>query len=96
MLTAFENLFNYMKTRDSDGDPNTWSVYLPVYDNREGCGNPTGRLPIVGFAAATITSISGPPDHLINAVVVCDLVEPNSRGGGGDYGVKGAIPGLVK
>jgi len=96
LLTAFENLFNYMKTRDRDDDPDTWSVYVPVYDNGTGCSNPTGTLPIVGFAAAKITSISGPPDHLINAVVVCDLVEPTSRGGGNDYGVKGSIPGLVK
>ena len=93
---AFNTLFNLMKTRDGDGDDTAWSVFLPVYDNGTGCSNPHGNLPIVGFAAAKITSVVGPPAKTIDAQVTCNLVVPDSRGGGCNCGVKGAIPGLVR
>jgi Flp pilus assembly protein TadG len=93
---AFNNLFNKMKLLDGDGDDTAWSVFVPVYDNGTGCGNPTGSLPIAGFAAAKITAVLYAPEKTIVAQVICKLVEPSSRGGGGEYGVKGAIPGLVR
>ena len=92
----FNSLFNYMKTRDGDGHDEYWSAFVPVYDNGTGCANPTGRLPIVGFAAARITDVLYAPEKTINAQVTCKLVEPNSRGGGCNCGVRGAIPGLVQ
>lgn len=92
----FNTLFNLMKTQDGDGDDTAWSVFVPVYDNGTGCSNPNTTLPIRGFAAARITQILYAPSKTIVAEVICELVEPDARGGGGNYGVKGAIPGLVK
>ncbi len=92
---AFLNLFNKMKFLDGDGDDSAWSVTVVVYDNGEGCSNPNTSLPIVGYAKAKITNVLPPPDKIIEAIVICDYVEPG-RGGGGEYGVKGSIPGLVQ
>lgn len=92
----FNTLFNLMKTQDGDNDDTAWSVFVPVYDNGTGCSNPNNTLPVKGFAAAKITQILYAPSKTIVAQVICDLVEPNARGGGGEYGVKGSIPGLVR
>jgi hypothetical protein len=64
--------------------------------------NPSGLICIVGFATVKITNVKVPPDTLdpgaqvIEGTVQCNLVEPDKRGGGGHYGTKGAIPGLVQ
>ena len=92
--TAFLNLFNYMKTRDDDGDPNTWTASVVVYKSAA-CSNPTGRIEIVGFAMATITAVLTPPAKEIRAIVACNYVQPG-RSGGGNYGTMGSIPGLVQ
>ena len=47
------------------------------------------------FATVTITEVLVTPEKTINAQVVCENIEPG-RGGGGQYGTKGAIPGLVE
>ena len=90
---AFLDLFNYMKTRDGDGDDSQWTAQVVVYENSN-CGNPTGLRKIVGFATAIITNVI-PPNVEITAKVICDNVEPG-RGGGGEYGTKGTIPNLVE
>ena len=49
----------------------------------------------MGFAQITITQILDAPSKIIDGLIKCDYVEPDSRGGGGNYGTKGSIPGLV-
>lgn len=78
-----------------------WEVVVPVYD-RDDCSNPNQSEVIVGFAPVVITDVRGPPsaespNQQITGQVICDLVSPEAnRGGGGEYGIKGSIPGLVK
>ena len=87
-------LFDYMKTRDDDGNPDTWTTTVVVYDLAD-CSNPTNEIGIVGFATAIIKEVLGPSTKIINAEVLCDDVE-RGRGSGGNYGTKGSIPGLVE
>jgi Flp pilus assembly protein TadG len=95
-----QDLFTAMKglndgLLDQDTNSNTWTTAVAVYDDTtDGC-SPNGMITIVGFATITITSVSGPPQSTIYATVQCDNVDPG-RGGGGQYGTKGSIPGLVK
>ena len=90
---AFLDLFNYMKTRDGDGNDSQWTASVVVYRNNY-CGNPNQSIQIVGFATAVITNVV-PPNVEITAKVICDNVE-TGRGSGGNYGTKGSIPGLVE
>jgi Flp pilus assembly protein TadG len=90
-LKDFQDLFEARR------DPATglWEVLVPVYQSGD-CSNPSGSLLIVGFARVYITQVLAPPaGQLVMAQVICDLVE-DGRGGGGDYGVFGTIPGLVE
>lgn len=95
-----QNLFDDRKVRndgklDMDEDPETWTLTVPVYDDiLEGC-NPNGLIVITGFTSITITAVTPPPETTIYATVVCDQVKPG-RGGGGEYGTMGSIPGLVE
>jgi len=92
IFNNFEALYNAKK--DANGD---WSVLVPVY-NATDCNNPSGPIMIVGFVTATITSVEGAPDKIIQAVVNCDTFE-SGRGdgstGGGTFTPLGVIPGLV-
>jgi len=88
-------LFAKMQTlydQKKDGSGN-WKVFLPIYDVNN-CNPPAGMKTIVGFATANITIVDAKPSPLIEASVVCDVVE-TGRGGGTDYGTKGSIPKLV-
>ena len=87
-------LFDYMKSRDDDGNPNTWTTSVVVYD-WDDCSNPNKTIGIVGFATVVIHTVLEAPEKTIIATIKCDNVEPG-RGGGGNYGTKGAIPGLVQ
>lgn len=81
---------------DRDDDPATWTTAVAVYDDLGDTScNPSGPVLIVGFAAVTITDVVTTPEKYIEATVVCDLVE-SGRGGGGYYGTRGSIPGLVE
>jgi Flp pilus assembly protein TadG len=92
----FENLFNYMKTRDGDGDDNIWTTAIVIYkENAIECGNPTGDTEIVGFATMKISIVLGPSDKEIWGEIICNYVD-TGRGGGGEYGTLGSIPGLVQ
>jgi Flp pilus assembly protein TadG len=82
-----------------DGTPRNshkWETTLPVYD-RGDCSNPNQSILIVGFAQIELTDVLNAPDKLVRGKVVCNRVDDDdSRGGGGNYGIKGSIPGLVR
>ena len=90
----FLTLFDYMKTRDGDGDDTVWTTAIVIYKETGTCGNPTGSLPIVGFATMIVSKVVGPP-ITIYGEILCN-VKDAGRGGGGNYGTKGTIPGLVQ
>jgi Flp pilus assembly protein TadG len=82
-----------------DGTPRNWHRWdttVPVYD-RDDCSNPNQSILIVGFAPIELRDVLNAPDKLVKGIVRCDYVDPlPSRGGGGEYGIKGSIPGLVR
>lgn len=106
----FEKLFNYAKTRDGDGSGSdmcqaqsgpklcdeVWTTAIVIYQEVGAtCGNPSGDTPIVGFATMVIEEVEGPSGKTIYGKIACNYTEPG-RGGGGNYGTKGSIPGLVQ
>ncbi len=73
-----------------------WQTTVPVYD-RDDCTNPNQSIDIVGFALVEVQDVGGPSDKTIKARVLCDYVErEDERGGGGNFGTLGSIPGLVE
>jgi hypothetical protein len=69
---------------------------IVVYEADE-CDNPNQTLLIEGYATIVLTDVLGPPDKLVQGTILCGYVSPTpTRGGGGDYGTKGSIPGLVQ
>jgi len=94
-----KQLFDDMRVRndgiyDSDNDSNTWTTKVTIY-NSNTCANPNQDQEIIGFATVVITQVLEAPEHIIDGRVLCDNVEPG-RGGGGEYGTLGSIPGLVQ
>ena len=79
---------------DNDLNSSTWTTSVPVYD-LDDCGPMQGARLIVGFATIVITNVQDAPVHQIDGYVICEMVAPG-RGGGGEYGTKGSIPGLVE
>jgi hypothetical protein len=80
-----------------------WETSVPVYSYEDAgaaeCANPSAFVDwlVVGFAPVRITDVWGPPDNTIKGQVLCDRYsEYDTRGGGGDFGIKGTIPGLVR
>jgi len=88
-------LFDYMKIRDDDDDPNTWTTSVVVYDWPD-CSNPHGKIKIDGFATVVITDVLEAPEKTIMAKVVCEKIKPGKGSSQGDYGTMGSIPGLVE
>jgi len=84
---------------DKDTSDATWTTAVVVYDYTDlsaPCANPNMELPIVGFATVTITEVQAPPvGQLIMATVRCNNAE-EGRGGAGNFGTIGTIPGLVQ
>jgi hypothetical protein len=85
-----------------DGPPgpprnkHVWTTTVAVYD-LDTCDNPNTSIGIGGYTTITITDILGPPDKLIEGVVVCEMVDSeDNRGGGGEYSTKSPIPNLVE
>jgi hypothetical protein len=82
-----------------DGTPRNrhkWETTVPVYD-RGDCSNPNQSILIVGFAEIELRDVLDAPSKLVRGTVSCNLVDEfASRGGGGEYGVKGSVPGLVR
>jgi len=83
---------------DDDDDDATWTTTVVVYDSDD-CSNPNTGLAVVGFAKIVISGVCHATTcnglDQIDAVVACDYIE-TQRGGGGEYGIIGAIPGLVE
>ena len=80
-------------------NPNTgvfeWKTFVAVYRSTD-CSNPSGTIEIIGFATVIITNVLAPPDgQLIQGTVQCQLLEVG-RGGGGEFGTVGTLPGLVQ
>ncbi|MFZ2197936.1 MAG: pilus assembly protein TadG-related protein [Thermodesulfovibrionales bacterium] len=77
-----------------------WPTTVVVYENGDGaadCSNPNQDKRIVGFARITMDDVCNSPDKIIRGIVQCNYVEPtDDRGGGGNFGVLGPIPGLVE
>jgi len=95
----FITLFDAMKVRndgvtDLDEDPATWTAKVVVYES-DSCANPNQTLTIVGYTTIVITNVVGSPNPRVEGKVLCDNVQ-YGRGGGGNYGTMGSIPGLVQ
>jgi Flp pilus assembly protein TadG len=87
----FTLLWDQMKKWDPERGQYVWIAQAVVFESN-GCTPITGARKIVGFTTVVITGV----DHgEIVGTVLCDLYKP-SAGGGGEYGTKGTIPGLVK
>ena len=67
-----------------------------VIYGRDDCSNPTGDIPIVGFATVEINKVLEMPDKIISATVKCLDYEDGIGGGGTDFGLIGTRPGLVQ
>jgi Flp pilus assembly protein TadG len=93
---VFIALFNTMRFEqyDHDGNDNTWTAKAVVYDS-DSCENPNQQKEVIGFTTIVITNVVGSPNPTVEGYVQCDMVSPG-RGGGGSYGTKGSIPGLVQ
>jgi Flp pilus assembly protein TadG len=87
--TALVNLFNAKK--DASG---VWNALVPVYQGTA-C-NPSGAIPIIGYANIAITNINGQPGATIVGNVSCPLFQGGGVGGGPAYGVFTTLPGLVE
>jgi hypothetical protein len=101
---AFRNLYEAKAVCSTTGAPCSagpcngtceWATFVSVYD-ASNCSNPNGAITIVGFATARIYDVQGPPNRTISAQVACNVVQPNTRGRGANFGTKGIIPGLVQ
>jgi hypothetical protein len=96
---VLDNSGNPIRLEYPDGTPRNrhkWETTVPVYD-RGDCSNPNQSILIVGFAEIELRDVLNAPDKLVRGTVKCNLVDPeDSRGGGGEYGIKGSVPGLVR
>ena len=93
----FPALFDYFRRRDDDGNDSIWTATVPVYEDDDLCENPSGAIPIVGFATIEIIMPNPPPDSSVSVYVYCELNFVDGRGGGGVFGnLKGTIPNLVE
>jgi hypothetical protein len=73
-----------------------WETTVVVYD-RDDCSNPNTSILIKGYAKIAMTNVQNAPEKRIEGKIMCDLFSDfQTRGGGGEFGVKGTIPGLVK
>ena len=86
---ALVNLFNARK--DANG---VWDALVPVYQGNA-C-NPSGAIPIIGYANIAITNIHGQPGATIVGNVSCPLFQAGGVGGGPAFGVFTTLPGLVE
>ena len=75
-----------------------WKTHVVVYD-WDDCSNPNTSIKIVGYAPVAIETVydAGNDGKMVLGQVTCgEISKDNVRGGGGYYGVKGSIPGLVQ
>jgi Flp pilus assembly protein TadG len=86
---ALVNLFNARK--DANGG---WDALVSVYQGNA-C-NPSGAIPIIGYANIRITNIHGQPGATIVGNVSCPQFQSGGVGGGPAFGVFTTLPGLVE
>ena len=73
-----------------------WPTTVVVY-NWQDCSNPNKPIEILGYSEILVTDVLDAPNKFVQGKVMCNLIDnDNSRGGGGSYGIKGSIPGLVE
>jgi hypothetical protein len=73
-----------------------WETSVVVYD-WDDCSNPNTTIVIAGYSKISITNVQNAPEKRIEGKVLCDFFsDETTRGGGGEYGIKGTIPGLVE
>jgi len=98
-LMELDNQGNPVQSEYPDGElrfQHKWETTVPVYD-RGDCSNPNQSILIVGFAPIELRDVLNSPDKLVRGQVKCEYVDDwPSRSGGGNYGIKGSIPGLVR
>jgi hypothetical protein len=87
---AMVNLFNARK----DSSTGVWDALVPVYQGTA-C-NPSGAIPIIGYANIAITNVHGQPGATIVGNVSCPLFQAGGVGGGPAFGVFTTLPGLVE
>ncbi len=93
----FPALFDYFRYRDGDENNRIWTTTVPVYSESGDCANPTGIMPILGFATIVIRMPNPPPDTSVSVRVYCELTFVEGRGGGGIFGnLRGTIPNLIE
>jgi Flp pilus assembly protein TadG len=81
---------------DTPRNQHAWRTTVVVY-NWDDCDNPNTSIEIAGYAYVRLTDVVGPPDKLIKGKVECNYISSeDNRGGGGNYGIQGSIPGLVE
>ncbi|MBP1739914.1 MAG: hypothetical protein H6Q48_2207, partial [Deltaproteobacteria bacterium] len=73
-----------------------WETSVVVYD-WEDCSNPNTSIVIVGYTKIALTNVIDAPEKRVEGKISCDLFSNfETRGGGGNFGLKGTIPGLVE
>ena len=73
-----------------------WETSVAVY-GWDTCDNPNTSITIVGYTKIAMTNVQTAPEKRIEGEIMCDLFSDfDTRGGGGEFGVKGTIPGLVE
>lgn len=84
---------------DADHTPRNlhrWETTVAVYD-WDTCDNPNTSIKIVGYTKIAMTNVQTAPEKKIEGEIMCDQYSQfDTRGGGGSYGIKGTIPGLVE
>jgi hypothetical protein len=82
-----------------DGTPRNkhrWDTTVAVYEWGD-CSNPNTSILIAGFARIMLTDVQDAPNKTMIGMVICEYVDSeDNRGGGGEYGTMGPIPGLVE
>lgn len=98
-LEVTDNQGNLVQAQWPDGSLrylHQWETAVPVYEASD-CANPNQSKLVVGFTEVIITNVLDSPDKTVEGLVVCNRINPEpTRGGGGEYGLKGPIPGLVR
>jgi hypothetical protein len=83
-----------------DGTPRNmhrWETTVVVYDWASCKYNPNTSITIAGYTKIAMTDVKTAPEQKIEGKIMCDLFSGfDTRGGGGEFGVKGTIPGLVE
>ena len=98
-LMELDNQGNPVQSLYPDGtlrNLHKWETSVVIYD-RGDCSNPNQSIKIVGFAEIELRDVLNSPEKLVRGTLKCHYVDEGpSRGGGGEYGTKGSIPGLVR